>query len=289
MSKLWSFLKKAKMIVLTFKIINFRISSLSIRVTISHCFDIARFRKMSQNTLNSMIEKSILLILNEIHQINIVLIFVLIALKTNSMSVRCRRICNSSNCFSKAMMIALTFEIIYFRKSRHWAFESQSLVASLLFALKTHQISSQFHVEKKYFLWNVIAKLHWDFTRFLFCLKIALKQLTISLVFENWDKILHDFFFFWKLRCWWNITRFLFCLKIEIKYYTIFFLFENWNVDETLFDIFFVWKLRWNNWRFLSCLEIEMSMRHYSIFFLLENCVETIHDFSRVSIVENTR
>ena len=59
-----------------------------------------------------MIEKSILLILNEIHQINIVLIFVLIVLKTNSMNMQCRRICNSSNCFSKTIMIVLIFEII---------------------------------------------------------------------------------------------------------------------------------------------------------------------------------
>ena len=131
---------------------------------------------MSQNTFNSMIEKNNLLILNEIHQINIVLIFVLIVLKTNSMNMQCRRICNSSNCFSKTIMIALTFEIIYFRKSRHWAFESQSLVVSLLLVLKTHQISSQFYVEKEYFSWNIIAKLYWNFIRFLFCLKIALKH-----------------------------------------------------------------------------------------------------------------
>ena len=57
--KLRNFLKKAKMIALIFKITNFQISSLSIRITIFRCFDIVCFKKMSQNTLNLMIEQII--------------------------------------------------------------------------------------------------------------------------------------------------------------------------------------------------------------------------------------
>ena len=169
--------------------------------------------------------------------------------------------CNSRNNFSKAIMIALIFEIIYFRKSRHWAFESQFLVVSLLFALKTHRNSSQFDAKKKYFVWKIN------------CLKIEIKHCSMSHLFENCDMTLYEFSHIWKLR--WNITRCFICLKIELWHYTISLVFWDW--DETLLDVLLVWKMKCDIIRIIFCFEIEMW--HYTISFSFENWDTTLHCF----------